>query len=207
MQLPVEPFSKVEVTQEGKACSVLCAATCIRMSPPSLLVCLFSPRRLVVLVVSSLTSETERRATPRTLTTTTRERTDSETTRTHTTHPTTTSDQRRVRPDQSRAFCWCPGWSSQWSRQCASRSPRGVGGCVSSAAWRSWRRRDRRRHTMGQLCSSPPEPPPNPIAIDLSHFTLLKVVGQSTHADSREKEEGSALCDEPTPRRAARARP
>jgi len=31
---------------------------------------------------------------------------------------------------------------------------------------------------MGALCSTPPEPPPNPLVVDLTHFTLLKVVGK-----------------------------
>lgn len=34
---------------------------------------------------------------------------------------------------------------------------------------------------MGALCSSPPEPPPNPTHVDLTHFTLLKVVGAWTN--------------------------
>lgn len=42
---------------------------------------------------------------------------------------------------------------------------------------------------MGALCSSPPEAPPNPTHVDLTHFTLLKVVGSWTHRNSASRDD------------------
>ncbi len=49
---------------------------------------------------------------------------------------------------------------------------------------------------MGGLCSTPPEAPPNPTHVDLTHFTLLKVVGQEAETETETAAAAAAAAEQ-----------